>query len=123
MPNINGALGCAQMERLPDFILSKRKLYELYKNVFYNSKIGKIMHEPHGCSSNYWLQTFLLCQDKLLLRDEILETSNENFIGCRPVWSLLNKQKPYKNTQHSPLIVAEILEKKIINLPSSYGLA
>lgn len=122
MPNINAALGCAQLEQLPEFLASKRKLYERYKEIFQNISNIKLFSEPDGSKSNYWLQTLLLDESVTKKRDEILNASNNVGLMVRPVWNLLHKLIPYKNCPISKLSVAESLERRIINLPSSAGL-
>ena len=122
MPNINAALGCAQLSNLNQFIRSKRKLYLKYKKAFKNIKEVAIMEEPKNTKSNYWLQTLILNKKNSLIRNRILNFLNKKKIMVRPVWDLLNKNKPYLQCQKMNLSGAEELEKKLINLPSSASL-
>lgn len=123
MPNVNAALGCAQLAQLPDFLSSKRRLFERYLDAFQGVEGASVYGEPHGCSSNYWLQTLLLDGADVGQRDAILEVTNESGVMTRPAWTLLHTLKPYSECPRAPLPVAESLEKRIINLPSSAGLA
>ncbi len=119
MPNINAALGCAQLEQLPGFLKSKRRLYERYKEAFSAVPEVQIMGEPDGCCSNYWLQTLQLDKSVASSRDSILIATNNAGLMTRPIWSLLNQSTPYINCQSMDIPVAESLSGRLINLPSS----
>ena len=122
LPNLNAALGCAQLERLPEFLLAKRHLYKRYKQAFDSVTGMDLVCEPDGCCSNYWLQALLLDESEQDGRDLILSATNEAGYMTRPVWTLLNQLEPYKACQSMPLPVAESLARRLINLPSSPGL-
>jgi perosamine synthetase len=122
MPNLNAALGCAQLEQLNNFLLSKRKLYNIYKEAFKCINQLKLFQEPKKCESNYWLQTIILDKAMINQRDIILgATNNANFM-TRPAWKPIHQLEPYKNNPRSPLPIAESLAQRIINLPSSAGI-
>ena len=123
MPNVNAALGCAQLEQLPGFLASKRRLFERYLEAFENLRGVKVFGEPPSCTSNYWLQTLILDESESGRRDDILASTNDSGLMTRPAWSLLHQLKPYAEYPRAPLPVAESLEKRIVNLPSSAGLA
>ena len=107
MPNINAAIGCAQLEKLPEFLSKKRRLFDLYNKEFKDIEGVFLFNEPKNCSSNYWLQTL------------VLNESNKIGIGTRPVWQLISSLNPYIKCPKSATPNAEILEKSIINIPSS----
>jgi len=119
MPNINAALGCAQMEKLPEKIISKRELFKRYKEEFNLISGASIFEEPKNCQSNYWLQTLLLKDDNLDLRDAVLEASNKEGIMARPAWKLMSNLAPYRNSPAMSLKGANSLYRRVINLPSS----
>ncbi len=123
MPNINAALGCAQLEQLPGFLASKRRLYERYRAAFAGIPEVSLVAEPAGCESNYWLQAILLDDPVAGQRDEVLSSTNAAGLMTRPVWNLLHRLAPYRACPHAPLPVAEYLEQRLINIPSSPGLA
>jgi predicted outer membrane repeat protein len=123
MPNLNAALGCAQLEELPEFLASKRRLFGCYQEAFQSIPQVSLFAEPEGSRSNYWLQTLLLDDSVANQRDAILEATNSVRLMTRPVWKLLHKLAPYRDCPCAPLPVAETLECRIINLPSSSGLA
>ena len=119
MPNINAALGCAQMEKLPEKISSKRELFKRYKEEFNLISGASIFEEPKNCQSNYWLQTLLLEDDNLDSRNSILEASNKEGIMTRPAWKLMSNIAPYRNSPAMSLESANSLYRRVINLPSS----
>jgi len=119
MPNINAALGCAQMEKLPEKIKSKRELFKKYKEEFKLISGASIFEEPSNCKSNYWLQTLLLEDDNVDLRDSILEASNKEGLMTRPAWRLMSNLAPYRNSPAMSLESANSLYRRVINLPSS----
>lgn len=119
MPNINAALGCAQVELLPTFIEQKRALANKYQQVFRNVEGVTFVTEPANTQSNYWLHTLLLDNDAVTVRNDILALSNEQGIMTRPAWSLLHKLPMFSNAPKMDLSVAENLEQRIINIPSS----
>ena len=119
MPNINAALGCAQMEKLPKKIKSKRELFMRYKEEFNLISGASIFEEPKNCQSNYWLQTLFLEEDNLDLRDSILEASNKEGLMTRPAWKLMSNLAPFRNSPAMSLESANSLYRRAINLPSS----
>jgi aminotransferase in exopolysaccharide biosynthesis len=116
MPNINAALGLAQLEQLPIFLKSKRIIAEKYKLFFSKLKINFII-EPNYSKANYWLNAILF--DNMEERDAFLKYSNENGIMTRPVWKLINKLPMYKDCQKGNLYNSEWLSDRLVNLPSS----
>ena len=116
LPNINAALGCAQMEQLPIFIEKKRHLAGKYKDFFTSMGIPFIA-EPEGCRSNYWLNAILL--SNLKERDEFLKYSNDRGIMTRPVWTLMPELEMYEHCQTDELKNARWLEDHIVCIPSS----
>ncbi|MCG3773366.1 MAG: GDP-perosamine synthase [Nitrospira sp.] len=123
MPNVNAALGCAQLEQLPGFLASKRRLLGRYLEAFSGLSGAHIFEEPQGCTSNYWLQTLLLERADMVQRNSILKETNESGFMTRPAWTLLHRLPPFADCPRAPLPIAEILERRIISLPSSAGLA
>ena len=122
MPNLNAALGCAQLEQLPDLLASKRRLTEKYLQAFADLSQMRLMTEPAGCNSNYWLQTLILDEAIADQRDAILEATNDVGLMTRPAWTLMHHLPSYQQCPRAPLTVAESLARRIINIPSSAGL-
>jgi aminotransferase in exopolysaccharide biosynthesis len=122
MPNINAALGCAQLEDLPQKLLLKRDLFTKYKKAFKNLAGVDLFQEPENCKSNYWLQTLLLEENKSNNLQRILESTNESKIMTRPAWVLLNELKPFLDCPSMHSVTAKSLSSRIINIPSSSNL-
>jgi aminotransferase in exopolysaccharide biosynthesis len=123
MPNINAALGCAQLEQLPGKLESKRNLFKKYQQAFADIEGIRLFSEPKNCHSNYWLQTLLLDENQSKERDLVLEATNSSGIMTRPAWVLLNELSPFKDSPSTNLATAQSLARRIINIPSSPGLA
>lgn len=116
MPNLNAALGYAQLEQLPAFIASKRVLAERYIEFFKGGDIQPIV-EPDDCRSNYWLNG-VVCQDGAQ-RDALLKATNAAGVMTRPIWALMTRLPIHANALRGPLDNAEWLEARVVNLPSS----
>jgi len=123
MPNLNAALGCAQLEQLPEFLASKHRLFERYQAALVDIDEVHLVEEPSGSESNYWLQTLVLSDAVADQRDAILQVTNDTGLMTRPAWRLMHRLEPYTECPHAPLPVAESLERRIVNLPSSARLA
>jgi perosamine synthetase len=116
LTNLAAALGCAQMEQLPGFLLQKRKLTESY-SVFFKQLEIEFVTEPRNSTSNYWLNTLIL-NDKTE-QSSFLEFMNDNNIMVRPVWQLMNRLVMYKDCQCGSLENTEWLADRVVNIPSS----
>lgn len=122
MPNINAAIGCAQLEQIPEFIQSKRALAKRYQAVFETLRGIACFTEAEFASSNYWLNVLLLDEEVIDQRDSLLELTNEQGIMTRPIWTLINKLDMYKDCPKMDLSVAESLSRRVVNIPSSVRL-
>lgn len=118
MPNINAAMGCAQLEQLPGFLASKRHLAERYIASFDVAGVQMVV-EPEFAKSNYWLNALMLDEEFASQRDALLEQTNQQGIVTRPVWVLMQRLPMYQDCPRMDLEVAESLERRIINIPSS----
>ena len=123
MPNINAALGCAQLEQLENFLGHKRMVFKAYKEAFSKISGVSIFEEVSRCKSNYWLNALILDESISSERDVILDATNSIGIATRPIWKLIHHLGPYSQCPRMELSIAETLEKRIINLPSSSVLA
>lgn len=119
LPNLNAALGCAQMEQLPGFLENKRSLATRYNQAFQNVSGIQFFTEPPHSKSNYWLNVLLLDEANLEQRNELLEKTNEAGIMTRPAWTLLNKLAMFRDCPCMDLSCAKNLEARLINIPSS----
>jgi perosamine synthetase len=123
LPNLNAALGCAQLECLPEKLNAKRKLFSLYQSAFSKVDGVKLISEPVNCTSNYWLQTLLLDVEVSELREDVLKITNEGGQMTRPAWTLMHELLPFRNCPRMNLEIAESLAHRLINIPSSPQLA
>ncbi len=123
LPNLNAALGVAQMQKLPQFLKEKQQLHQLYQNFFAEnvkkmpeSPVLQVISAPKGSQPNYWLNGIVL-RDRQK-RDEWLETLNQNQIQARPLWTPLHQQPIYAQSPRQPLPHTEWLAERVVNLPS-----
>jgi len=116
MPNLNAALGCAQLEVLSEYLKFKRNLAMRYLEFFKSSEID-FFTEPEYATSNYWLNT-IICPDKSF-RDKLLIETNNNNVMTRPIWTLMNKLPAFKDCLKGPLDNSEWFESRVVNIPSS----
>ncbi len=119
MPNLNAALGCAQLEQLPRLLLAKRALAARYRAAFENIAGAHILPEPSGTTSNYWLVTLMTHGLDL---ESLLQQLHDEKLLCRPIWQPLHTLPMYAHHPRSDLAVTEQLARSIINLPSSVRL-
>lgn len=121
MPNINAALGCAQLEQIDRFLESKRATAQAYINFFKDEPYGiKFMAEPEDTRSNYWLNAVMLRDKEAQLA--FLEYTNDNGVMTRPIWELMNRLVMFKDAQHDGLQNSVYLADRIVNIPSSVKL-
>jgi perosamine synthetase len=119
MPNLNAALGCAQLEQLDGFLNDKRRLAERYADAFSDLAGVRFFVEPPFARSNYWLNAILLDEPDLQQRDAVLAATNAAGLMTRPVWRLMHRLPMYADAPRDSLEVAEALELRLINIPSS----
>ena len=122
MPNINAALGVAQLEQLPDLVERQRSLHRKYEEALGDLTLGGLRSESPGTTSNYWLQAFLLESELAPQRDDILNACLDAGIPVRPLWKPLNTLTPYRQSPSAPTPVVADLYSRVICLPSSASL-
>lgn len=119
MPNINAALGCAQLEQISSFIARKRALAMRYQEALTGIEGVEVFKETDWARSNYWLNVLLLDGENAVQRDDLLELTNKEGVMTRPAWTLMHKLPMYQSSPRMDLCQAESLERRIINIPSS----
>jgi len=117
MPNVNAAIGCAQMEKLDEILANKRDTADQYKKFFAEQAEIEFFEEPKDCKSNYWLNVLIL-KDKNT-QQEFLEYTNDHGVMTRPIWCLMNKLEMFKDCQTDELANTSWFEDRIVNIPSS----
>lgn len=116
MPNLNAALGCAQMERLRDFLSAKARVATYWES-FCRSNNVNFVTAIEGTSANHWLNAVVL--ESRAARDEFLEITNKSEVMTRPIWTLMSKLPMFEHCQSDDLRNSLWLEDRVVNLPSS----
>lgn len=116
MPNINAALGLAQMESLNTFLKAKRQLASQYQAFFKDSEY-RFFVEPENCSSNYWLNA-VICDSKSD-RVKLIEETNKAGIMTRPIWQLMHRLPMFSSAIRDSLDNSLFIESRCVNLPST----
>ena len=123
MPNVNAAIGCAQLERLDDFVARKRRLARAYAAALDGIAGVRVFTEPDFARSNYWLNLLLLERAAAHCRDELLAQCHARGLEARPAWTPMHQLAMYAEDPRMDLTVAEDIHARLINLPSSPRLA
>ena len=116
MPNLNAALGCAQMERLDEFLKIKMQLADQW-DTFFNMRGADFVKSIDGNKANHWLNAIIL--DSKKDRDDFLKLTNDNNVMTRPIWTLMSKLPMLKDCQTDGLKNSLWLEDRVVNIPSS----
>jgi aminotransferase in exopolysaccharide biosynthesis len=119
MTNVSAAIGLAQMERISDYLGSKRETAAAYAKFFEGSDI-QFFAERDFCTSNYWLNVVLLTDRNA--REEFLKFTNDHAVMTRPIWTLMNRLDMFDSCSKMDLSGAEWLEDRVVNIPSSIRL-
>lgn len=117
MPNINAALGCAQMEHLEEFVLNKRDTATQYMEFFKNMEGIEFFAEPADCRSNYWLNAVVLKDKQAQL--EFLQQTNDNGVMTRPIWEIMTRLPMFEHCQNDGLQNTIWFADRVVNIPSS----
>jgi perosamine synthetase len=123
MPNLNAALGMAQLDKYPRFLEQKREIALAYGNAFADIDGLKFVFEPEGTASNYWLCAVQLDEPSLAKRDELMQACHDAGLLVRPMWNLLHTQRMYASAPTGDLKTAAALHASLICLPSTPRLA
>ena len=117
MPNINAALGCAQLENLDKYIASKRKVAVEYKEYFKHVDDIEFFVEPENSFSNYWLSAIVMKDKESQLN--FLQQTNDNGVMTRPIWELMNRLPMFENCENDGLKNTIWFADRVVNIPSS----
>mgnify|MGYP001436454147 CR=1 FL=1 len=116
LPNLNAALGCAQMERLPEMLAIKAEVAQRYRDFFAGTDVRFVEPLP-GDTANFWLNAIVLGSEAD--RDDFLAYTNARDVMTRPIWRLMSRLQMFKHCQHDGLENSQWLEARVVNLPSS----
>ena len=117
MPNINAALGCAQLEEIDHILANKRETAEKYKQFFSDKENIQFFTEPEGSKSNYWLNAVLLNDKEAQLK--FLEYTNDHVVMTRPIWELMNRLPMFNDCETDGLQNTVWFADRVVNIPSS----
>lgn len=120
MPNINAALGCAQLENLDRYIESKRQVAAEYEAYFKNIDEIEFFNEPENTFSNYWLSAVVLKDKESQL--DFLQQTNDNGVMTRPIWELMNRLPMFEKCENDGLVNTVWFADRVVNIPSSVRL-
>jgi len=123
LPNLNAALGCAQLETLPELIDRKRRLACHYRASVRGVSGVHVLEEPPFARSNYWLNALILDPCRAGERSALLEAAQDRGIEARPAWMLLPDLPMYRDCPKMDLSMARSLQRRIVNIPSGASLA
>ncbi len=117
MPNINAALGCAQLEHIEEYVESKRETAKIYEDFFKNIPDVEFFTEPENCRSNYWLNVVILKNKDS--QQEFLQYTNDNGVMTRPIWELMTRLPMFEHCEHDELENTVWFADRVVNIPSS----
>lgn len=123
MTNLQAALGLAQLEQLESFIQTKEKNYQLYKEKLGEIDGLRILDFNDKTRSNYWFYALYIEDTYDLNRDELIKYLSSKKVQVRPIWGLINEQKPYKDSQAYKIEKAKNYWGHVVNLPCSSNLS
>ena len=120
LPNLNAALGCAQMERLDEILSIKANLAHRWGELFERQNV-KLCRPTIGNTTNNWLNAIVF--ESKLDRDKFLKYTNDNGVMTRPIWHLMSGLTMFKDCQRDELKNSTWLQDRVVNIPSSvpYG--
>lgn len=117
MPNINAALGCAQLEHIEEYVSSKRETAKAYEEFFRDIPDIEFFVEPENTRSNYWLNVVIL-KDKEA-QQSFLQYTNDNGVMTRPIWELMNRLPMFEKCENDGLKNTIWFADRVVNIPSS----
>lgn len=123
LSNLQAALGLAQLERLREFIRTKKRNYQLYKKELNGVDGIEIMGYPDGTQPNYWFYSLLMDKNRYGMdKDGLMSALAKHKIEARPLWYLNHLQRPYRNNQAYRIEKAIWFWKRVLNIPCSTNL-
>jgi perosamine synthetase len=119
LTNVSAALGVAQLEKLTEYVETKRNIARRYATLFAGCDAIHIHPEPAGCQSTFWMYTVRLNRQARPLIDRLIERG----IMARPIWVPLHRLPVFKNVFDVGSTVADDLYTQAISLPCSVSLS
>lgn len=123
MTNIQAAVGCAQLERLDEFVQRKREIRSFYNHAFGGRDDVDVFPISPETESVCWFSGIVLRHGGIERVRSIIEEMRGRGIECRSFWKPVHLQKPYGNTlQADSLSTSDRLWSRILTLPCSTGI-
>jgi len=116
MPNINAALGCAQLEHLDEYVASKRKVAAEHEAFFKNVPDIEFFVDSPDTFSNYWLNVVILPNKEEQIN--FLTQTNDNGVMTRPIWELMNRLPMFEKCENDGLKNTIWFADRVVNIPS-----
>jgi perosamine synthetase len=117
LPNLNAALGVAQVSQFDNFLKIKREIAKNYEEEFSHFQEIRFLKERSNTKANYWLNCIFFKNE--IEKNEFLNLSNSNGVMTRPLWKLLSSLEMYKNCERTNLETSEEIYRRLVNIPSS----
>jgi dTDP-4-amino-4,6-dideoxygalactose transaminase len=120
MTNIAAAVGCAQLERLDEFVSTKRQIQNFYNDALGNLPGVGLFPKPEWAEGACWLAGITLsnAESTTLMRTSL----KENGIGAPPFWKVIHLQEPFLGSPKTEQPVSSRIWNRIVTLPCSTGL-
>lgn len=122
MPNLLAAMGCAQLEKIDEYIEAKREHAKYYNELLNGVKGITLPTEKEWAKNVYWLYSILIEDDYVLSRDELILELEKARIESRPFFMPVHKMPPYRDCRCDDMKNTIDISQRGINLPSSVGL-
>lgn len=122
LTNLQAAVGCAQLERVEEFLAKKRSIAEQYRQRLESTPLILPAEEP-GTTNVYWLYTVILPEGTSETdRDALIEHLDADGIESRPFFYSLPRMGPYEKFAR-PLPNSDSISPRGVTLPSYFTLA
>jgi len=119
LPNLNAALGCAQLEQLGELVEMKRCLTNHYQRAFESITGVSILRELPHTKSNYWLNALILDEPNGQWLQDFMTAASDMKYMLRGLWTPLNRLPMYQDCPKMDLTITGRLYDSVISLPSS----
>jgi perosamine synthetase len=123
LTNIQAALGCAQLEKLDEYIAKKRYIADVYTESFQDIPGLIPMREAPWALSIFWIYTILINEELYEMNSrKLLRQFEDAKIQTRPLWQPVHLSPAHADNQEYKCEIAERLQREALSLPCSVGL-
>jgi perosamine synthetase len=123
LTNIQAAMGCAQLERLDEFVEAKRSIARRYAE-----ELGQLpglspMREAEWARSSFWMYTIQVEPSRFgRTSRELMAILETRKIQSRPLWQPMHRSPALVGSHAEPCPVAEAAHAVCLSLPCSTNL-